>query len=503
MLTSAIRSGWEVRQHRRWPDLVAAALLLLACAAFMFLDHRTPPIILWDESRLAVNALEMHLRGWSLVTTYGFVPDLWNTKPPLMIWLMNASMTLFGPSELALRLPSMIAALATLLVVFVFVRRVTYSLGTAALAVLLLSASLAFYGPHGARSGDYDALLCFFTTSYLSLLFFAVHRRRPETKLLVAIGVLVAGAALTKTVAGLVPGAGVALYLLVSRRLRRGFATPRYVAMVIAALAPLALFYVVREQLAPGYLKAVWFNDFAGRYHDQLGPLHRSPWFFVKELTGDWMFSAGPLALLAPLGVATSKGKARQALLFALCCAASELVLISVPATRLIQYMLPVLPWLAIATAITAADQLRRIFPEGGGRPRANVSAAIAAMIVVAIGIVAVKSRYEVLPRETFYAEGGYGALFETVHDGGIERLTVIEPGMDVSGIKAYAPVLRFYTLLWNERGMTIDRAARLPASLPQEGALASCDARLSQALVAMGGERVGLQYCAFVPARR
>lgn len=91
--------------------IVAGAVLLLACAVFMFVDRRVPPIILWDESRLAVNALEMHQRGWSLLTTYGFDPDLENTKPPLMIWLMNASVAIFGRSELALRLPSM-AALA-------------------------------------------------------------------------------------------------------------------------------------------------------------------------------------------------------------------------------------------------------------------------------------------------------------------------------------------------------------------------------------------------------
>jgi hypothetical protein len=79
----------------------------------MFIDLRPVPIVLWDESRLAVNALEMHLRGLSLVTTYEFSPDLWNTKPPLLIWLMQPGMAAFGPSEWTVRLPSLAAVTPT------------------------------------------------------------------------------------------------------------------------------------------------------------------------------------------------------------------------------------------------------------------------------------------------------------------------------------------------------------------------------------------------------
>ena len=60
-----------------------AAAILSFTALFIGLDIAERPIALWDESRLAVNALEMRQRGFSLVTTYGFAPDLWNTKPPL------------------------------------------------------------------------------------------------------------------------------------------------------------------------------------------------------------------------------------------------------------------------------------------------------------------------------------------------------------------------------------------------------------------------------------
>ncbi|WP_334656753.1 ArnT family glycosyltransferase [Sphingomonas panaciterrae] len=289
-------------------------MAMLACAAlFMFVDRRTAPIILWDESRLAINALEMAERGWSLSTTYGFVPDLWNTKPPLMIWLMTASIHAFGPSELALRLPSMIAALGTLAIVFAFTRRVTRSLPAAAFALVLLAISVGFYGEHGARTADYDALLCFFTTAYLALFHRAVHRRRPGWPLLLLAFAAVVAAAMTKTVAAIVSGMGVALYLLIAGRLGRVLANPRYAVLMMLALVPLAVFYLAREAGGPGYLSAVWFNDFAGRVRNDLDPLDTRPWYHLETVFLYPMLSAGPLALLAPLALKRARGPRRQA----------------------------------------------------------------------------------------------------------------------------------------------------------------------------------------------
>lgn len=502
MLISARAAPLPAVQRRLRARLACAALLAL-CALFMFADARTTPIIIWDESRLAVNALEMNRHGWSLVTTYGFVPDLWNSKPPLMIWLMNASITIFGPSELALRLPAMLAALGTLFVVFAFVRRVTRSIATAALAVLLLCASAGFFGEHGARTADYDSLLCFFTTSYLTVLYFAVHRRRPDGRKLAGASVLVAGATMTKTIAGIVPGAGVALYLLVSGRVRRAF-DPRYTLMVLAALVPIAAFYLARERLAPGYLHAVWYNDFAGRYQEQLGQNARPWWFYVRALLSGSMFSAGPLVLLAPIGLIGLRGQARQALLYAICCAAAELVLISIPATRLIQYVLPALPWLAIACAIAAGEHLRRLLDrlEGPSAPRTRMLL-LCALSLAAVGYIAVPAfeiRYELLPRRDFYPRARYGAVFASLHHRGVRRVTVIEPGINIGELEGYAPELRYYTLLWNSRGMSIDRVNRLVAA-PAGGIVASCDPRWSRALISMGGKEIAADGCASVRA--
>src|SRR3954466_10061413 len=54
-------------------------LFALFSILFMTINLGSAPIQLWDESRLAVNAMEMYLTGLSPITTYDFLPDHWNT----------------------------------------------------------------------------------------------------------------------------------------------------------------------------------------------------------------------------------------------------------------------------------------------------------------------------------------------------------------------------------------------------------------------------------------
>ena len=474
--------------------------LLTLFALFMFVDLRTPPIIIWDESRLAVNALEMYRSGWSLVTTYGFAPDLWNTKPPLMVWLMTASLHVFGPSELALRLPSMIAALGTLAIVFAFVRANTKSLTAASIAVILLGTSVGFYGEHGARTADYDALLCFFTTAYLALLFRSLHQRRPRWTLLFACGALIAAATLTKTVAGVLPGIGAVAYALLMKRQARILMTPRYFVMGICAVLPLAAFYAVREGIAPGYLDAVFYNDTVGRSSEHLDGHRNPPWFYAKEVFLGGLFSAGVLALLAPWAIRASKGRARLAAIFALCCFAGQFIGVSIVATRLHQYILPGLPWLAIACAIGLHAQGKKLLAAGDGMPWARKELMIPLLLVAVatanIGVRTVVMRYDLLLDRAYYPQAMYGDVLASLHDAGEGTVLVVEPGIDLGDRPNYIPQLRYYSLVWEARGMKVDRVVRLPQQLPAT-TIASCDPEAGARLLAIGGKSVGRTGCA------
>jgi 4-amino-4-deoxy-L-arabinose transferase-like glycosyltransferase len=112
----------------------------------------------YDEARYGVAASEM-LRSHSLlVATYAGQTEYWNLKPPLGYWLLELSFRLFGPTLLALRLPSALAALAVVGATMRICRR-WQNRRAALLAGLIMATCFGFLSHHGARSGDLDAML--------------------------------------------------------------------------------------------------------------------------------------------------------------------------------------------------------------------------------------------------------------------------------------------------------------------------------------------------------
>jgi 4-amino-4-deoxy-L-arabinose transferase-like glycosyltransferase len=465
--------------------LFGGALGLSALFLFAFLGSY--PIALWDESRLAVNAMEMFLTGPGLVTTYNFSPDLWNTKPPLLIWLMTASMGLFGPSEWALRLPSALAALATVAIVMVFSWRLTHSAAAAVLACVLLIASRGFYGRHGAATGDYDALLTFFTTGYLYLLFYALHRRAPAPRRVIAAGALIAAATLTKGVAGLISGAGVVAYLLVVRRWKRPFLSPWYFAGAGLVVFAAASFYALREIAEPGYLRMVAQNDLTGRYLKTLGAHQHPFWHYVRLLVVVPTFSAGPLLVFLPFGLMAARGRVRLGIAFASCVAGAVVLIFSLSATKLPWYILPAYPFLAVGLALSASALTQRVLEAKRAwfaTTRISLPQAHTVVLVLAAGFMAAASayRYERVDREVgAWPQAYYGVVFADLHERGINAISVVDGGdRNEEGLAHYAPRLRFYQLLWQTRSFTVHEIAPDVATLSKRpgDVVVSCDPR-------------------------
>lgn len=489
-------TGSLIRLDRALRDRLAILAFLLLSSLFLFLDARTVPVILWDESRNVVNALEMRRSGLGLVTTYGFAPDLWNTKPPLLIWLMTASMALFGPSEWAMRLPSALAALGTLLILILFVRRITGSIATALIAATILLLSPGFFGEHGARTADYDAVLLFFVTAALMLAFFAVHRARPGTLTLLGIGALLAAAAMTKSIAGFIPCVGALLYVLVHRRLGRVLGTWRPYALGAAtALLPLLLFYAAREAASSGYLSAVLHNDMGGRFRQSLIGKTTPPWFYAELLIG-W-FLAGPLLLLTPLAVKGLGARARVLTIWSIYISLTLILIYSLSSTRLVHYALPAFPWLSIVAALTLRSLCTRFIAEpfrNGSRAKALLLAAAGLLLVQQLGARAFHWRYEAFPERQFYPQASYGALFAQLHAQGIRKVTIVDPGFDLEGVPGYMPLLHAYRLIWSESGLSTHH--RFGVRGRPQGIVASCEPNVVARLARLGTPVADVEGC-------
>src|SRR5688572_30787675 len=98
---------------KRKDHLFSTILLLVLSVSCFFIKLSQIPIRIWDEARNANNALQIIQHGHWLVPYYENAPDMWNTKPPLLIWIQALLIKLFGINEIAIRLPSAIAATLT------------------------------------------------------------------------------------------------------------------------------------------------------------------------------------------------------------------------------------------------------------------------------------------------------------------------------------------------------------------------------------------------------
>lgn len=123
----------------------------------------------WDEARHGVNAYELMQNGDWIVTTYGYVKDYWNLKPPLSEWLIILGYKIFGYNALGLRFYSALSHILTVVICFVFVKKIYGRLATLFM-VYGFAAWKTFYGFHYARYGDADAFfILLYIVSILSL----------------------------------------------------------------------------------------------------------------------------------------------------------------------------------------------------------------------------------------------------------------------------------------------------------------------------------------------
>lgn len=481
---------------RMRPPRAQGLALFAACALFLGCDIAAHPIVLWDESRVASNALEMSRTGFSLITTYGFRPDLWNTKPPLLVWLIAGSIDLFGASEWAVRLPSLIAALITVALVMVFTWRLTRSAATTGLASLLLVLSPGWFGAHVVQSGDYETLLTLFTTSYLLLLFAVIHKRLPKARWVLLFAVLVAGACLTKGIAGVIPGVGAALYVLVSGRWPRLFKTPWYAVGAVVTIALVGGFYLAREQALPGYLKAVMASELGGRYlHGMKG--HVEPvYYYVEMLFALFAFGPALAALLVAPFLRWRRVKATAFLAFGGYVSLTMMVVLTISQTKIFWYLAPLYPVLAIMLAIILM-RLLAMLPRG---PRGQVQTAhlLATILVGYMVVNAVAEKAYFLPRAEDNPQGRYGLAFAQLARQGVTQVRTFDGGVaNDDDLVNYTPQLHFYDLVWARKGLVARRGDpdRIQGLAKGEVAV-TCDERYLDAVAGVGAPMQTVEGC-------
>jgi 4-amino-4-deoxy-L-arabinose transferase-like glycosyltransferase len=330
-------------------------VIVMACIFYtLFYKLGQLPYRIWDESRLATNAWEMSKGGNVLVPTLDGKADMWNTKPPLMIWAQALCIKMHGLTEFSVRLPAVLSACVTVLIVVLFTFYITGNSWCAIFSGIVLCTSRGYIGYHGARFGEYDSMVTLFTTGYLILFF--MYTNGPEkhrNKYLLGFFALLAAAVLSKSVAGLLFVPGLFIYLLI-KKLLTGILTNKYFYIgVTGVLCVVIGYYLLREHFNPGYLKAVYENELGGRFNS-LNETHTGAWNFYlqnlwKERLAGWIWIF-PALIILPFFIGA--GKLRDAMIFLTFPAVLFLAIISASKTKLPWYDLPLFPLFAMLAAL-------------------------------------------------------------------------------------------------------------------------------------------------------
>lgn len=360
----AIRNNINVIwQERGAGKLVLFCLFLLALYFPIFLHLDYLPIQLYDESRRAINALEMAGNGNLLVTFYDGKPDMWG-KPPMPIWFMVLSMQVFGFDELGLRLPSAFLGFAIVLMLFHFCNRYLKNPMLGIFSALILVSSRGFIREHVVRTADYDVYLCFWSIAYVLLFFLYTEtdKLRKQRKYLYGTAILLACAVLTKGIAGLFFAPGLAIFTLLRGKLPQLLLSIHTYLAVVLFLSCVGTYYFLRDMATPYYWNTVVYNEVTGRYFKGFEGHQHGSIYYLKLLYEDhfkyWIF-------LLPIGIIlglNQKGPLSRLSLYFTLNASILLAVISFSNTQLSWYDAPLLPLFAVLCAIPIVQLFNRIF---------------------------------------------------------------------------------------------------------------------------------------------
>ena len=367
--------------HAAGPRAWMVALLMLAWLAA---TAWVRPLLLPDEGRYVGVAWEMLRSGDWLTPQLDGMPFF--HKPPLFYWLTAASMALFGPHEWAARAASLLGAWGAGWALYLFLRR--WAGGPQARSALMVLAVQPMFFIAG-QFANLDMLVagCITATvlcgAHAAL---CLEQQQAHKRALAGAWALAALGVLAKGLIGIVIPALVLLVWLLARGRWRLLPRLLWAPGVLLFLGLAAPWFWAMQTLHPGFLNYFFvvqhFKRFASGGFNNVQPF----WFFPAVLllvSLPWlpwtlrrMRQAGRPWRPNPL----------QGLMLA--WVAVVLVFFSLPASKLLGYVLPALPPLACLMA----DGLGPRWPRG-----VWLSAVISAL--VGLGLIAELSLHP--PRTT------------------------------------------------------------------------------------------------------
>ncbi|MBK7408857.1 MAG: glycosyltransferase family 39 protein [Saprospirales bacterium] len=344
--------------------IVGRIALLTLVLFFLFFRLGAPAILEWDESRNGINAVEMLEHGHWRGLWFANAPTTGTTNLPFSSGPWQDPFHLLGYNNFALRFPSALATLGSLLFVLLLCLRY-YGERFAWLVCLVLLSVEGIAGNHTGRTGDFDAQLIFFllANSYFFLQYFSKGKERDLT----LSTLFLAGAFMTKGPAMAVLLPGQVLFLFIAKNWNRLNGRLLIRQLFLFLLIPAIWLLFINEDQAPLRL---FQTDVLNRFTDAGFETPESPSrFSFLFIVLDAYFNVWNYILFLLLGLALLipkrldfrwNWKENPLLVYSFACWLSLGAGLSLAATTHRWYFSPAIPFVAISLVFLIHKLARR-----------------------------------------------------------------------------------------------------------------------------------------------
>jgi 4-amino-4-deoxy-L-arabinose transferase-like glycosyltransferase len=342
-----LRSIVAVAEQRSasWGRDLALLALVLGLLFGLALGARA----LWapDEGRYTEIPREMVVTGdWVTPRLNGVK---YFEKPPLFYWLEGGAIRLFGIQEWALRLVPALFALAGCLAVYAAGRRL-FSRRAGLLAACVLATCPLYYFLGNVINLDM-AVSVLLTLALLAFLVAVEEPEGPQRRnLLWGFYIALALATLTKGLIGIIlPGMIVFVWMALLGEWRL-LARMRLLSGTVLFLLVAVPWHVLVARANPEFLDFYFVHEHFQRYLTKVHDRYEPPWFFLPVLLGGlipWTLFLVQ-ALREALPASWKERRASRETLFLLLWAVLVVGFFSLSDSKLIPYILPAVPPLAL-----------------------------------------------------------------------------------------------------------------------------------------------------------
>lgn len=339
----------------RNPVRVDAAFWLLAIFAVIYIAGNigTGSLATWDEAVYANISRNLLDTGNWLILHQGKAP--WFDKPPLYMWCTAFFYLILGVSEFSVRITSSIFGVGTIILAYIFAKRIVDNSMALVAALLLLAAP---HYLHYSKMGMMDVMLTFFIS--LMVYLFWVGQEKPSY--LFWSGAALLFAYFTKGMAAITGIAIIFLYCVFSGNLRllvkRQFLYGILFSLVAILAWHIGQYLVAGSDAVKNYFGFHIFKRATTVVEGHTGGINfyqkvlfnkNKPWAVLFYASSAYMLW---LAL---------KDKDKRAILMVSWIAAVYIIC-TVVKTKLNWYVMPIYPALAISSAIFLSSFLKGRF---------------------------------------------------------------------------------------------------------------------------------------------